>query len=312
MSRPRDDRSEDSVDDLDANAEIWGVEGVLAALAERDASPPPAVVRQRVLARAGRSPRALVEPAAPTEVYAEQVEALRALLDELLPADWARPAMPYDWTVHGLVAHLVVIESYTASVFGLGDPPPGDTADHLGLGADVIAAELTGPPGDTAGRWAAVARTVVEHVRSDAFRPDGPAPLHGWPFDAAAALVVRSFELWTHADDIRRAVGRPLASPTPPALRTMSSLSVRALPLVLPLATPTRTMAPTRVVLTGPGGGTYDLGGPGPRQALIAADVVDYCRVASRRLDPAELDCTVEGDDDLVRDLLVASRAFAM
>ena len=36
---------------------------------------------------------------------------------------------------------------------------------------------------------------------------------------------------------------------------------------------------PARIVLTGPGGGTFDLDGPGSeRTVTLVADVVDYCR----------------------------------
>src|SRR5262249_20690724 len=152
----------------------------------------------------------------------------------------------------------------------------------------------------------------VDHVTSDEFAPDAAAPLHGWPFTGSSALVARAFELWTHAEDIRRATGRPLVATPPRELRTMSSFSVTTLPFLLPMVAPGLEMGPTRVVLTGAGGGTFDIGGTGERRALLAADVTDYCRVVARRLDPRELDATVEGDHALVEGLLEASRIFAV
>jgi hypothetical protein len=153
------------------------------------------------------------------------------------------------------------------------------------------------------------------HVMSEAFVSSAPVPLHAWPFDASTALVVRAFEIWTHADDIRRATGRPLDTPPPEELRTMSSTSVTGLPALLAV-TGGPPMEPTRVVLTGPGGGTFDLGGAPRRKGaashLLVADVVDYCRMVARRVEPAGLGADRAGDQVLLHALLVAASAIAV
>lgn len=308
----RDIHDLDDRDDLDARAPEWGVEPVLAALAESDATSPPASIRTRLLERAAASPRVLAEPLLPGELYAARVEALRALLDDLDEGDWQCIAAPYEWSVHGLLAHLLVIERYSAALLGVGEMPPGDVNDHLALGADVIAAEISGSPLDTAQQWSQAAQVIIDHARSDHFDPNAPMPMHGWPFSASSGLVARAFELWTHAEDICRSTGRAPRPASPRELRTMSSFSVSTLPFLLPSVDPGLAMAPTRVVLTGPGGGTFDIGGSGERAALVVTDIVDYCRVVARRIDPAELDRTVEGDTRLVSGLLEASRAFAV
>ena len=64
-----------------------------------------------------------------------------------------------------------------------------------------------------------------------------------------------------------------------------------------------------RIVLTGPGGGTWDtalgLGEtPGEPDATLVLDVVDYCRLAARRLAPDEVRFTAEGDEVLARQML--------
>src|SRR5262249_18627015 len=138
---------------------------------------------------AARSPRPSVETIDSSRLYAARVGALRQLLGELEPGDWTHRAAPYSWSVHELVAHLLVMERYTASFFGLGEPPAGDDTDHLALGADVIAAEARRAPQETATRWSAAAQAVVDHVTSERFAPDAGAPLHGWPFTGSSALV---------------------------------------------------------------------------------------------------------------------------
>ena len=298
--------------DLDARAADWGVEPVLAALAETDATSPPASIRARLLERVVASPRVLAEPMPPRELYASRVEALRSLLAELDDDDWRCLAAPYDWSVHGLLAHLLVIERYSAALLGLGEMPNGDANDHLGLGADVIAAEINGSPLETVRRWSEAAQSIIDHARSDWFAPDAAMAMHGWPFSASSGLVARAFELWTHTDDICRATGRAMPRAGARELRTMSSFSVSTLPFLLPSVDPELAMAPTRVVLTGPGGGTFDIGGRGERAALVVTDVVDYCRLVARRVDLGELNRTVEGDTRLVDGLLEASRVFAV
>jgi hypothetical protein len=133
-------------------------------------------------------------------------------------------------------------------------------------------------------------------------------------------FVVRAFELWTHADDVRRAVGRPLDQPPPAALRTMADRAVRGLPGLLLLSGVEPPPVPVRVVLTGQGGRTWDIdldlsGRPdaelGAPATTVVCDIVDYCRLASRRIAVDELDVDVLGDRGLGRQLLVAAQAIA-
>ena len=312
MSRP--DRQPD--EQLDDVADEWGVTHVLAALAEGHAITPSSTTREALLGHVSASPRQLVASMPASELYISRVRAMRVLLADLDESVWLRNAAPYEWIVHGLIAHLLVIEQYTAVRFGLAVGATAqlatDNDDHLAMGADQIAAEVRDSPKATMDRWAAAADRIVQHVKSRDFQADAPVPLHGWPFSASAALVARSFELWTHTGDIRRAAG--LAPEQTPAaeLSTMSSYSVASLPFLLPTIASHSLLAPTRVVLTGVGGGTYDIGGAGERMALLVADVVDYCRVVARRVDPSDLPATIEGNDALVRALLDASRAFAV
>lgn len=298
---------------LDDVAAEWGVGRVLAAISELDATAPSDDVRAAVLHRAAASPRQLTVLIAPSELYARRVGAMHALLEQLTGSDWSKPARPYSWSVHGLVAHLLVIEQYTAVQLGLETSalPLGDH-DHLAIGADAIEAELRGSPAATVARWVAAAHRNVAFAQSEDFHPLESVVMHGWPFSASAALVARAFEVWTHTDDIRRATGREPEAIAAEELRTMSSFSVASLAFLLPTVASDMSLSPTRVVLTGAGGGTYDIGGDGERAALVVADVVEYCRVVARRLEPHDLAATVEGDRELVSALLEASRAFAV
>ncbi len=67
-----------------------------------------------------------------------------------------------------------------------------------------------------------------------------------------------------------------------------------------------------RVVLTGSGGGTYDIGGEGEPVARLAVDVIDYCRVVAGRLEPSQLEAERAGDRHVLDALLAAASLFAV
>jgi uncharacterized protein (TIGR03083 family) len=248
------------------------------------------------------------------DLFRRQIEALGDLLGDLHADDWTRPIGPYRWTVHGLVAHLLVIELYTAGQLGL-DQANTSHEHHLAIGADRIAAELADAPGSTARRWLERARATAAALFDDGISLPDDITLHGWPFSTEGALIARAFEVWTHADDIRLATGRPRSTPGAGDLRTMSRFSVRTLPRLLPLVAPEARLAPTRIVLTGDGGGTFDIGGndgQGDAATTVVTDVVDYCRVVARRIRVDELACDIDGNEEIVRALLAAASAFAV
>ena len=121
----------------------------------------------------------------------------------------------------------------------------------------------------------------------------------GIPLPLSALLVARAFELWTHENDIRRVAGLPASVPDVSTLRLMTELATSMLPFGAMLA---GLQGPInlRLVLTGPGGGTWDvvIGGDAPEPVAIGivTDVVDFCRLAANRLNPADLDMHVTGD----------------
>ena len=93
----------------------------------------------------------------------------------------------------------------------------------------------------------------------------------GIPLPLGAALVARAFELWTHENDIRRVAGLAASVPDASTLRLMTELATSMLPFGAMLA---GLQGPInlRLVLTGPGGGTWDVvvGGDAPEPATIA------------------------------------------
>jgi hypothetical protein len=129
-------------------------------------------------------------------------------------------------------------------------------------------------------------------------------------------LVVRTFEVWTHDDDIRRAIDRPPNPLDGDRLALMSSDLMNVLNLGMALSRTTQPGRTARFDLMGAGGGTYDVAlSPGEIAGLpditITTTALDLCRLASNRLSLDLLDLAVDGDRSLLEPILVGATAFA-
>jgi hypothetical protein len=130
-------------------------------------------------------------------------------------------------------------------------------------------------------------------------------------------LVIRTFETWTHHDDIRAALGHDTVVPESTVMRAMTELAMRSLPLALSVQGLARPGRSARLVLSGPGGGEWTIPGapgetPGTQpDVVIHASAVEWCRRFADRADPADMAIEVDGDESFARDLVAASNAFA-
>ncbi len=126
------------------------------------------------------------------------------------------------------------------------------------------------------------------------------------------------FELWMHTDDVRRATGRPFLDPDPQRTCALSDLSARYLGLGMLVTGQDHPGLLGRLVLTGPGGGTWltplavGAAEESTEAVTVIADAIDYCRMAGRLLRIDELDIEVEGDPALALGLLTGAQAFAV
>lgn len=217
-------------------------------------------------------------------------------------------------TVHELVMHMAAMESAVASAVGRATVPDVTEDDIDRRTAAFVERLRDRALRDALGLWRASVDAVAEWARD---APEGTRVLaFGLPFPRESLLVSRSFETWTHGDDIRRALGRPLSPPGADVLHAMAHLSVTTMPASLEMTRRAHPGTTARVVLTGDGGGDWliPLGFAEVREApdvVLTADVVDWCRVASERLAPEDLPREVTGDAALADDLAAASSAFA-
>jgi len=143
-----------------------------------------------------------------------------------------------------------------------------------------------------------------------------PVEYHDLPLSVRGLLVVSTFELWTHGDDIRHATDRPPDELDEARLALMSAELMRVLSLGMALTGTTRPGRTARIELTGLGGGISDVAlapgeEPGHPDIVVRAATLDVCRVAANRLPWDELACDVEGDETLLQPILAGASAFA-
>lgn len=281
-------------------------------------APLPPGLRDRVLAaaRAARTtgrPLPDVPDISPVAAFSRAADALSGLLSALPGLAWHTPVLR-GLDVQGLVGHLAGVEEDVQRALA-GDPAVA-CAEHVGSTQPAAVRQSGRPPADTRLEWhAAVERTLAVVDGRDL---DAVVPLHGMRLPLGSLLVVRAFELWTHENDIRRATGVPPSVPDPATLRLMTSLAVSLLPYGVTRVADDVPPADVHLVLTGAGGGTWDVA-LGDRSAAaavpdvgIVADAVAFCRLVADRIDPAELDAHVTGATALAPTVLAGAAALAL
>lgn len=253
----------------------------------------------------------------PVEAYRREADRFEGLLTSLSDEQWRLPVRTYGDTTR-LVAHLSAIEHYVGAQLGLWASALDPSDDHIAIGRQFIADRTSTAPADLVREWRGLVAEVIDAVGDDPQRLSLPASWHGAPVDFAGLLLIRTFELWTHGDDVRRALGHRLAAPDNAQLRLMTNLAAAVLPLGLAIIERSRAGHTLRLVLTGAGGGTWRVGlAPGDAardhdDLVIVADTLDFCRLAANRLTADELVSYVEGDAALAADVFTGMAALAV
>jgi uncharacterized protein (TIGR03083 family) len=235
----------------------------------------------------------------------------------LTSEDAARLAVE-GWSVAGLLGHLGAIEAHFGAVLGWWpeDGPIVDEHDHLAMTLPAVRAAEGLPFEEVRAQWRAQAARVDARLDSLGSRQAERVAFHGFDFSVRSLLIARTFEVWTHTEDICRAIGRTAPALDIARLRLMTETAVAALPIGMLLTGQAAEGRSVRIVLEGEGGGAWvqalELGAaPGEPVLTLVADAVDFCRVAARRMSPAALRCTVLGDQALATEVLHAAAVFA-
>lgn len=289
------------------------------ALAQGNAQEPPVALRQRVLqaATSARPPGVAAGTAKPitaAEAYRRTMVSFDQVLSGLRDDQWHAPALR-GLDVQGLVGHLIGVERMLHEAVGIG-PALGRSGDHVTSTQPDALAQAGRAPAETRADWRQLTdRTVAYASGLDPADRNRLVTLHSITIPFDRLLVVRLFETWTHEEDIRRAVGLGLLAPDSARLRLMTDLAVSALPTGLSRIGRRQPGCTARMVLTGPGGGTWqaslDRGTPGPTDVRIVADAAMFCRLAANRAAEGQLGAFITGDDQLAAAVLAGARALA-
>jgi uncharacterized protein (TIGR03083 family) len=277
----------------------------LASLTEQAPSNDPSAVMQAALA--GRPAAPLQPPPEGNEVaaFGRAVDDVQRTLGMLVADDWDRPAVN-GLTVGQLVGHLVGTQLAMAAELGagdIGDTPRSESADHIEATRVSIGAAAESTPAAAAAEFARSTAVVTTHLAC--LDDDGlskPAQFGSVTADVRFLLLGRVFELWTHDNDLRRAVGLDYIEPDPERLWLMT----RAVMPLVRLVGNDRI----RIVLTGAGGGVWPANGD--ELAEIAVDSVAFCRRVANRISVADLHAEISGDEVVAVGTLTALAGLAL
>ncbi len=237
--------------------------------------------------------------------------AAQDMLGVLPEEDWRRPALR-GLDIQGLVGHLAGVEEDVHRALA-GDPQVAQ-ASHVESSQSAADRQAGRPPAETRAEWRRTADRTLEmvHAVSD---PSAEVAVHGIRLPLCALLVVRAFELWVHDNDIRQAAGLPASVPDPSTLSLMTQLAAQLLPHAA-ARSGLREPASVHLVLTGPGGGTWDIrvgdSRPSPAPVGIVTDAVGFCRLVANRTTPDRLGLYITGDADRAAMVLAAAPALAL
>ena len=309
-----------------ATAEAVRLQEAAAWLGSLAAATPARDLRGRVLdaAQTRRAAGSGVDPDPttvidPVEIFRRGVAASVAEIERLSTPEWTRPLLRREWDVQEMVGHLVGAARYLDGALGRGEPIPDlPLAEHVVFTQPWIDAQHGASPAETTAAFVEAFSALADHATTiDADDLASITQYYGFDVQRSTALIAASFELWAHVDDIRRAVGHVPLVPSGEELSVMCRLAGGILPFTMGYVGTPHPDRTARLVLTGPGGGTYLVAtgtqttAPGEEDALVVINALTFCRVAGRHLDVDELAFDVEGDAVFARDMLASARVLA-
>jgi uncharacterized protein (TIGR03083 family) len=274
---------------------------LLASLTEQVPSNDAAAVIEAALAARPTTP--LQSPPTDDEVaaFGRAVDDVQHTLSLVAVEHWDRPAVN-GLRVGELVGHLIGTQIAMAAELGLSEPI-GASRDHIETTRASIVAGAALSPAEAAAEFARTSAVVTAHLAHlDSRGLASPARFGTLTVDVRFLLVGRVFELWTHDNDLRTAIGVERVEPDADRLWMMT----RAVMPLVRLIGGERL----RIVLTGAGGGVWPAASG--EIAEIAVDSVAFCRRVANRLSIDDLEADISGDSAAANDTLNALAALAL
>jgi uncharacterized protein (TIGR03083 family) len=243
------------------------------------------------------------------EAYGQSLQALVTLGEQLDEPDWSTPTQCPLWSVADIFAHIVGPEEWLAAGAPAYDAPTPRWIDS----------QVTARRGQTPATLLADLRAILPvrlkqlsqaHEQPTVFIPmlhaDGPHEL---------GLRFRVFDLWTHEQDVRVAVGRPGNLATDSA-RVAQQLLIGALPRGVAKVAAAPPGSTVRITMTGElpadvavavdENGRGALTGAGPADLHLAMKWEAFARLGAGRGAVADYEVSVDGDAELAQRVLAA------
>jgi uncharacterized protein (TIGR03083 family) len=273
----------------------------LAQLAELTPSNEPSAVLEAALAVRSAQPMQL--PPSDNEVagFARAIDDVHDTITLISQDDWGLPAVN-GLSVGELVGHLIGTQLSMAAELDPGSPIDEST-DHIESTRAAISAGAASTPDQAAAEFRRVSDTLTNRLfQLDDVELDAQSRFGAINAEIRFLLVVRVFELWTHDNDLRRAVGLDRVEPDADRLWMMTR---SVMPVVARIGGDR-----LRIVLTGAGGGVW----PASRDEIaeIALDATAFCRRVANRVSLVDLAADVSGDVVAANELLDRLAALAL
>jgi len=256
--------------------------------------------------------------------YVDTLDRAQIFYAGLPDAEWARPTELPGWSVQDLASHIIAIERDT-----LGDPAPEHVPDWdvLPHAADPVSQyteagvdlRRSRTPDEIRAELAEVIERRKPGLAATPREPDAPVrgPA-GMAAPASRIYPMRTFDVWAHLQDARRATGRPGDLDSLGGQVTRDRL-VRALGILLSKELAAPPGSAVRLTVDGPVAFDLDLvvgpdgrGGAQPAEdgvadAQIRTDWETFVRLGCGRAPLDVLAIRVDGDPALARRLLAVA-----
>lgn len=238
------------------------------------------------------------------EVEGDRIE---RMLDGLPDEAWATESQCPGWTVSDVVLHLAQTEEAVATTVtgGSFEVPAGVSGGNVDEIMDAwVAAERGDDPAKVLERWKTARRRALDALRGA--DPQTPVAWAAAPLKPRTLATTRLSEHWIHAQDIAEPLG--LDYPDGDTLQQIARLAQRTVPYAF-MRAGKEDPPSVRLDLTGPNGEAWVFGDD-DAACLIRGDAGEVCRIAARRLDPADAK-TVEASGDRAAEVLELIRTYA-
>lgn len=218
------------------------------------------------------------------DLAATEYDRVLTIADDLTDADWSRRTDSAEWDVKDMLGHLLGMfelladaeeqsrQVNTAAALAAqsgGIPLHEMTALQVREHSHLTTEELTRALHDAGPRALAARRTTTAEQRATTYLPELPGEQ---PWTVGFLVdIIHTRDPWMHRIDISRATERAV---------TLSSEHDGRIVADVVSEWARRHGQPFLLTLTGPAGGTYDIGSGGPE---ITLDAIEFCRTVSGR-----------------------------